>query len=359
MTNSNSSKSFFEYLGLADVERIHSQFLAWVLSTNCNALDQKERDHLLLDLFGISGPITSIQTERNRIDILIETPTDVIVIENKMKSSQHSNQLAIYEAYVNETYPNHSPHYFFLTLVNEKTSKQIWKRLTYSLLFKKLSSLKIISGTNHSVILAEYLLFLQRLDEVVTDFHSHVQQYDMVFLDRKKKKHEKIESDYKTENEWFIASNQLETILQKSFLIALVDEVKNPVGRISETRGDALVDFKIESDLQFEGRLYSTALQLQGETIKFTFAIQSSDYLTSKKQWIENIIPLFKQLIQENSYGYKKLNKPKNLAYLSISKKLDKYYWQRTLPELAGFIQEQMQHCKEMTKYVKEKIHHG
>ncbi len=80
------SKSFFEYLGLADVERIHSQFLAWVLSENCNALDQKERDLLLFNLFGVSGPVVSIQTERNRIDILLETATDVIVIENKIKS---------------------------------------------------------------------------------------------------------------------------------------------------------------------------------------------------------------------------------------------------------------------------------
>lgn len=349
-----NSKSFFEYLGLADVERIHSQFLAWVLSENCKALDQKERSLLLMNLFGVSGQLVSIHTERNGIDILIVTETDVIVIENKLKSSQHSGQLAKYEEHIKKIYPKHIPYYFFLTLVNEKATGNPWKSLNYSILYKQLSSVKIIPGTNHGVILTEYLLFLKRLHEVVTDFHENVKQYDMVFLDGKKKKHEKEEEDYKSVNKWFIASNQLETILQKSFLIKLVDEVKNPVGRISETRGDALVDFKIESDLKFEGRLYSTALQLQGETIKFTFAIENSDYLTSKKQWIQNIIPLFVKLNQENTFGYKKLNKPKNLAYLSISKKLDNYYWQLSLPELADFIHKEIKNCKAMTEQLKQ-----
>jgi len=278
----------------------------------------------------------------------------VIVVENKLKSSQHSDQLAKYEEHVKKVYPKNNPLYFFLTLVNEKATRNPWKSLNYSILYKQLSRVKIIPGSNHSVILTEYLLFLKRLHEVVTFFHENVRKYDMVFLDGKKKKHEKIEEDYKRENEWFIASNQLETILQKSFLIKLVDEVKNPVGRISETRGDALVDFKIESDITFEGRLYSTALQLQGETVKFTFAIQNSDYLTSKKQWIQNIIPLFVKLNQENTFGYKKLNKPKKLAYLSISKKLDNYYWQLSLPELADFIHKEIKNCKAMTKQLKQ-----
>lgn len=350
------SKSFFEYLGLADAERVHSQFIAWVLSKNCNALDPKERDLLLFNLFGVSGPLESIQTERNGIDILLVTETDVIVIENKLKSSQHSDQLAKYEEYIKKVYSKHIPHFFFLTLVNEKATQNPWNPLNYSILYKQLSRVKIIPGSNHGVILTEYLLFLKRLYEVITDFHENVRQYDVVFLDGKKKKHEKKEEDYKSENEWFIASNQLETILQKSFLIRLVDEVENPVGLISETRGDALVDFKIESNLTFEGRLYSTALQLQGETIKFTFAIQNSNYLTSKKQWIQNIIPFFVELNQENTFGYKKLNKPKNLAYLSISKKMEKYYWQLSLPELADLIHKEIKNCKAMTKQLKKDL---
>ena len=113
-------KSFFEYLGLADVERIHSQFLAWVLSPDCNAVNQIERKNLFREIFNVNGTITDIQTERNRIDILISTAKDIIVIENKIKSSQHSNQLENYRKFCKKSFPFHKIHYFFLTLIKEK-----------------------------------------------------------------------------------------------------------------------------------------------------------------------------------------------------------------------------------------------
>ena len=348
------TKSFFEYLGLADVERIHSQFLAWVLSGDCNAIDQQERDRLFKNLFNVSGKINDIQTERNRIDILIATSTDVIIVENKIKSSQHSNQLDNYKKFCDITFPKHKRHYFFLTLIDEKTKDKDWQRLNYSIIFKHLSTLKLLPNRNHSSIISEYLIFLQRLNTVVLDFKANAKNYDMVFLDGKKKKQDKKRSDYKTENEWFIAANQLETILQKSFLNSLVEQVKNPRGIINDTRGDALVDFPIKGDIKFDGRKYATALQLQGKTIKFTFAIQSEPYLQSKKSWIENVIPLMSQLSKQNNGSYTKLNKPKDLAYVSISKKIDGHYWHKPINDLTIFIQTEIENCKAMTKELEQ-----
>jgi hypothetical protein len=348
------TKSFFEYLGLADVERIHSQFLAWVLSGDCNAIDQQERDRLFKNLFKIGGEVTDIQTERNRIDILIATSSDVIIVENKIKSSQHSNQLDRYRKFCDTTFPKHQRHYFFLTLIDEKTKDKDWQQLTYSIILKHLSNLKLNPNNSHSSIISEYLIFLERLDRVVSDFKAQVKNYDMVFLDGKKKKQDKKRSDYRTENEWFIAANQLETILQKSFLNTLVEQVKNPRGIINDTRGDALVDFPLQGDIEFEGRKYSTALQLQLKTIKFTFAIQSQPYLQSDKVWIENVIPLMSHLSEQNNYSYKKLNKPTDLAYISISKKLDEYYWHKPIEDLAEFIQTEISNCKEMSRELKQ-----
>lgn len=346
-------KSFFEYLGLADVERIHSQFLAWVLSSDCIAIDLKEREELFENLFNANGKITDIQTERNGIDILIATSSDVIIIENKIKSSQHSNQLEKYKEFCNTEFPNHHKHFYFLTLIDEKTNDKDWHRLTYSVILKHLSKLKLTLDNNHSAIIKEYLIFLERLESVVLDFKANTKKYDMVFLDGKKKKQDKRRSDYNSENEWFVAANQLETILQKSFLNLLVEQVKNPIGSISDTRGVALVDFPIQRDIEFERRKYSTALQLQVDTIKLTFAIQSVPYQQSDKSWIENAIPVMMKLSKQNNFRYNKVNKPKQLAYISISKKLDWHYWHMPIVELANFINTEINNCRLMTTELK------
>lgn len=344
------TKSFFEYIGLADVERIHSQFLAWVFSEDCNAIEATEKQNLLKTIFSAGGQIEQIQTERNRIDILIQTSTDIVVIENKIKSSQHSNQLSNYKQYCDKEFPSHRKHFFFLTLIDEKTSEKDWQRISYSIIYRHLTSLKLKENNTHSSIINEYLIFLKRLDEVVAHFAENVKQYDMVFLDGKKKKQDKKRTDYKTENEWFIASNQLETILQKSYLSLLVEQVKTPIGFITDTRGDALVDFPLQDNINYEGRNYSTILQLQEDTIKFAFAIYGNDYTKSKKEWVSKVIPLMKKMSEENTFGYRKLNPPKSKAYISISKKLKEHYWHLSLDDLTKFVRDEIENGKELTK---------
>ena len=43
-------KSFFEYLGIADIERVHSQFFAWIFSSDCQAIDSTYKNDLLKKL---------------------------------------------------------------------------------------------------------------------------------------------------------------------------------------------------------------------------------------------------------------------------------------------------------------------
>lgn len=347
-------KSFFEYLALADVERIHSQFLAWVLSNDCSAIEEPERHKLFSNIFSVGSKITTIQTERNGIDILIETPSDIVAIENKIKSTQHSNQLERYKTYCIEEFPNHRKHFFLLTLIDEKTKDNDWQGLTYSTLFKHLSEIKLKSNNDHSAIINEYLIFLKRLDAVVSDFRANAINYDLIFLQGNKRKHSKLRSDYTSENEWFIATNQLETILQKSYFSALVEQIKSSNGIVDESWGTALVDFHLEGDIEFEGRKYFTGIQLQGSTIKFIFTIQSEPYKTSKKEWIEKVIPLMDKLRAKNEFKYFKLNKPTKLAYVSISKKLDGYFWHKPINELTDFVQAEIDNGKEMTSRLKK-----
>jgi hypothetical protein len=173
----------------------------------------------------------------------------------------------------------------------------------------------------------------------------------MVFLDGKKKKEHKININYRNDNEKFIAANQLETILQKCYLSSLLDEVKNP-GEITDTRGDALIDFPLKREIEHEGKHYSTFIQLQADTIKFAFAIHGQGYNKSQKAWIEKIIPKMEQLRSENNNGYKKLNMPKSKAYVSISKKLDGHYWHKNLNDLADFVRTEIENGKSLTKHL-------
>lgn len=345
-----TKKSFFEYMGIAHIEKVHSQFIAWIFSKDCMAICTTERQRLFTNLFGVHAEkIEEIYTERNGIDILIETTTEIVVIENKIKSSHHSNQLEKYKQFCAVEFPNLTKHFFYLTLVDEPIPSSVWKPISYTSVYTEFSKIRLIPNEVHSTIIKEYLVLLGRIDSVIKHFNEHVDMYDNVFLDGSKKKHEKRRCDYKTENEWFIASNQLETILQRSFLNMMIRRLQLN-GVVSETRGDALVDFPMEHNIVFEGRKYCTGIQLQKKTIKFTFAIEGESYLKSKKEWIGKIIPLMVKLSKDNEYNYTKVNEPKNLAYVSISKEIEGFYWHKSLKQLYNYIQKEIENGKELTK---------
>lgn len=351
-------KSFFEYLGIADVERVHSQILAWIFSVDCDAIDANQKNELLKNIFHLDNvpEILSVQTERNGIDILIETKKEIIVIENKIKSSLHSDQLSRYEEYCKETFPTVKPYYYYLTLIGEDSFNGNWKRISYSNIYKHLIGLKLKKDVNHSIILKEYLIFLNRLESVIIDFTQNVKSYEMVFKDGNKRKEDKIRAIYNNDNEKFIADNQLETILQRSFLISIVDDIKSAVGFVNETRGAALVDFQIQEEIHFQNRKYATLIQLQKDNIKFAFAIQGRFYVESDKGWIEQIIPMMEQLSKSNYFQYNKCNKPKSKAFVSISKKLLKNYWLIERSELIDFLETEIENGKKMNNQLNKLI---
>lgn len=58
------------------------------------------------------------------MDILIKTEKMVIIIENKLKSSEHSDQLLKYTGAIEEKYKDQKSIFFFLTLIDEKPSQK-------------------------------------------------------------------------------------------------------------------------------------------------------------------------------------------------------------------------------------------
>ena len=118
--------NFFDAIGVADMEKVHSAVIGWMLSDKCEAFGKERngriiRSELLQKIFGIKNDfehydsIDSILEWKN-IDIIVVTNSGkkdekCWVIENKIKSSQHSDQLTRYANIMNCDYLMSSRQY--------------------------------------------------------------------------------------------------------------------------------------------------------------------------------------------------------------------------------------------------------
>lgn len=353
-----TKKTFFEHLGVAHIERIHSQMLAWIFSKDCEAINPKDKTDLLAKIFQLSGnrQILNVETEHNNIDILIQTDQEIIIIENKIKSSQHSNQLSDYHTYCEQKF-NREPLSFYLTLIGENPYNEKWRRISYDTVYSILKDAEL-SDSNHAIILIEYLNYLSKLTSVTKDFQLNPQKYDLVFLDGKKKKSEKVQATYNNDYEKFIAENQLETILQRCFLNSLKEKMPEFKSYVTETRGSALIDFILKEGIIYNDNCYSTMIQLQRDTIKFAFVISGDPhaYARSSKELVKEIIPKMKNISLSNSFNYNRCNKPTNKAYISISKKLNEHYWHLNFDELVELIKGELANGIELTQILENQL---
>lgn len=96
--------NFFDAIGVADMEKVHSAVIGWMLSDKCEAFGQnglEARSRLLQNIFKIDeseqiSVFKSIKAiiEWKNIDILVVTNSGeedekCWIIENKIKSTQH------------------------------------------------------------------------------------------------------------------------------------------------------------------------------------------------------------------------------------------------------------------------------
>jgi len=349
----NQEKSFFENLQIADSERVHSEFISWFLSPNCKSISETDKFIFIDRLFKLNGTNQIIKsgTEIDNIDIFIETNNCVLIIENKIKSSQHSNQLSRYKEFVEIKYSEKQHRFIFLTLVKEQNIDNSWTHVSYYDIFQELNKLDLLSN-KHSTFVNDYILYLTRLLSVLNDVVANPLKYTSVFENGSLKKSDKLQLKFENEMEEFIAKNQLETIFQKAFLTKLLEDerIKKLNGILTDTRGTALIDFPLKRDISIGGkRLYTTFIEIQGDNIKFAFAIQEN-YHDSNREWILLIINIFKIFKTQNISGFSKINSPKALAYVSISKKMKKAYWNMSFDEIISMIINEIRIGHELTE---------
>lgn len=135
----------FEALGVVRAEVRHSNFLAWLL----DPMESHGRGDLFLKavlmdmlknapadlrplsaahLDGADLDSAEVRREWRRIDLLIicKSKKFAVIIENKVDSGEHSNQLERYEQIAREELPGLKPFFVFLTPDGEAASDKDW-----------------------------------------------------------------------------------------------------------------------------------------------------------------------------------------------------------------------------------------
>jgi hypothetical protein len=332
--------SFFDRIGVADMEKVHSAVIGWIFSDDCKALTNQQKLELLCSLFHVSPNQTfnsfDVKVEHHDIDVLVITDkTTCWVIENKIKSSQHSNQLDKYYKIINgepvkigrkiqhiQDYKQLKSHYCFLTLVGEKPqcANNVWVNTTYkSFSIALKNALTNANKNNDYIILNEYLCCISNLAAALDGFINNHQQYPEVFVDGANKK--KSIGNY-------IADNGLETIFQKCFLSHIKDKAQNYGDfDISETHGVALAEKK---DVRLlKDKDYKLGIQFQDGSFKAQILnerIKSGafwNFWNNKITKTNNGVEINKKLFSDWNYNPSKSQKG---AYFSISKKIPNWY---------------------------------
>lgn len=204
--------NIFEILRLSHHEIRHSNFLAWLLDPNQSHnlgdtllkwfLKEVFQDEKVawIDEFEVDGVRTQdivVHREFKHIDLLIEFPDWVVVIENKFGSSEHSNQLARYRKVAHKNFPNKPKAFVYLTPHYEEPraedDRAIYVNFTYSAIVQLLQqACDIYSATMPDRVfgyIADYINILKRHvmqdDEAIKlaqkIYQNHREALDFIF----------------------------------------------------------------------------------------------------------------------------------------------------------------------------------
>ncbi len=210
--NFPSGINIFEAAGMHLQEIRHSNFLAFLLRPQeAHGLGAEFFRRLVLKAIDASSldpppvkPITAaladfsdvlVSREHRNIDILIESKGNniVVVIENKIESSESENQLSKYEAIVNSEFPDAQKLFVFLTKGGDPPSNLLWSAIDYSDVVESLQEAKFYPQsniTNEAKVLVDHYIALIRRnivpDEALVEqcrklYLKHKSALDLVF----------------------------------------------------------------------------------------------------------------------------------------------------------------------------------
>lgn len=344
--------SFFNSIGMIDVERFHSSMIRWILSEYCGAFSKATRGDILSQIFKSDRTGLNIehsQNEWNNIDVIFKTKSDVWVIENKIKCDLHDNQLAKYsEIILNKKYEysvvdKESAHFAYLTLlpmkdevgICENREKVIWHNITHGDIANTLKN-ATFDGQNEldKNIVSSYA---EALSELVEKAKRALMSPEMLFELRNCEEHQDLAS--------YIDRYNLRNILQRYYFYSIVKDVYDGVQeKVGFDENNTTIRVSPAANggtavlvLALHGRLTSLpdaifGIQLQDGSYKIDISI---DYDNVKKV-IENRNRLAENgwmgdnnhFSEFKSLGWR-LNYPKSRARIAISRKEKEMDWSK------------------------------
>jgi len=188
--------NIFDALGITRVEIRHSNFLAFILDpAESHGQGQLFLKALLMDLLKNAPPqlrplspidldgtdLRGVEVEREwkNIDLLItcKEPRFAVVVENKVDSKEHSDQLNRYRQVMADHHPGMKCLFVFLTPDGDEPSEADWVPYTYTQIH---SVLKRVRDTYQNAIGDEVLVFVDHyLDLLGTRFMDNKELDDL------------------------------------------------------------------------------------------------------------------------------------------------------------------------------------
>ena len=359
--------NFFNAIGVADMEKVHSAMIAWILDdkndstmpgantgSSFSTFDLTTRSHLLCDIFGEQKRVfNSIETfvEWNDIDILILTEDqnnvkECWVIENKLKSQEHeskskyNNKVIMWqtekyeEVIANELPTILNRHYLLLSLTGEqaKSRSKLWKSGTYEDLCNILSGSLIFASPIINPIIKEYYIAIKKLCDVLNDFLVNYLNYPIAISSKTKNANKsQVLSTSTNPNEKYVIENSLETIFQKSLLI-------KQMGNYTKNSSNPCYDCNYKTSASSDGtatlvvflddftdtttkEIYHVQIEFQNGSFKVQIhQIENDGTMGSKGTFLAKWEKVFDEIAKNNTNWKKNLPKPNSKRpFISIS----------------------------------------
>ncbi len=249
LENIVSDFNIFTSLNLINNEIRHSNFLYWLMNPKEN---HNIKDYFLSSLLkvistrasslGIKTPSifdidnwsfieTEVLREWRNIDILIKDDDHklICVIENKIYSKEHSEQLRRYKEIVEQEYPNYQKMFVYLTIEGDEASEDEYLSINYDDIIKIISHIVENKSTS---IGEEILIFISHYREM---FRRYIMENSEIQEICKKiyKKHKKA----------------LDLIFE--YKPDLLMEINECLTEIIKNDSDLILDFSSKSYIRF------------------------------------------------------------------------------------------------------------
>lgn len=235
--------NIFEILRISKNEIRHSNFLSWLLDPEGSHKlgdiflkrflrevfsSSKFEDIDQIDVEGLNLSSVEILREWKNIDILIHLEDVIVCVENKVLSSEHSNQLSRYKKIIESEFPKHKQTFVYLNPDGESSVEESdnYHPISYDFIVDSLS--RIISVHRESMntqvknYIKDYITIIKR-ELMSTDkltmlsqkiYNNHKELFDFI-IERKPNIEDEVKNilrDVVESRNWILGSESRFTI---------------------------------------------------------------------------------------------------------------------------------------------------